>query len=178
MSSTSEDSLSSGLHAVQHPPGGGNPTPSDRPKTPKCCHTSVPSSTLLCPCLGGSACSGTACRCYKAAIAGWASPAQWLHSSEHFCSSLYSKPTSRKLFFLVVFFFSRVFLPVSQNEMYLISVLGLLPLQRLCAHSRKACFIPCVLTMRQTITLCYTGNLRCFTFFSSFWHYSVHFIGI
>lgn len=81
-------------------------------------------------------------------------------------------------FFGVFFFFSRVFLPVSQNEMYLISVLGLLPLQRLCAHSRKACFIPCVLTMRQTITLCYTGNLRCFTFFSSFWHYSVHFIGI
>lgn len=83
-----------------------------------------------------------------------------------------------KVVFLVGFFFSRVFLPVSQNEMYLISVLGLLPLQRLCAHSRKACFIPCVLTMRQTITLCYTGNLRCFTFFSSFWHYSVHFIGI
>lgn len=109
MSSTSEHSLSSGLHAVQHPPGGGNPTPSDRPKTPKCCHTSVPSSTLLCPCLGGSACSGTACRCYKAAIAGWASPAQWLHSSEHFCSSLYSKPTSRKLFFWWVFFFPGCF---------------------------------------------------------------------
>lgn len=35
------------------PPGRGNPTPPGRPKTLKCCHASVSSSTLLCPCLGG-----------------------------------------------------------------------------------------------------------------------------
>lgn len=139
------------------PPGRGNPTPPGRPKTLKCCHASVSSSTLLCPCLGGPCLLWDCLQMLVTSSHRLGIPSPAVTQLRALLPLPIFKTYIKKAFFFLFFFFSRVFLPVSQNEMYLTSVLGLPPLQRLHGHSRKVCFGPRMLTMTQTFTLLHRG---------------------